>query len=193
MACLEAPEPAEVPASLRRADGRSVYQRHGGVRFATHAQLTMEQRMLALARAGGAPRMDRAEAARALGADLAQLERALAGRAQDAQDAARTRTGLRVDQAAAALSVLTDGRRVSVINAPAGSGKTWVLAAAGRAWAAAGLGPGHRDHAVPVGPQHPGRRGPGVLQQRPVPGPPARPARRPRPHPAAARRPGPDR
>ena len=128
-----------MPASLLRADGRSVYQRHGGVRFATHAQLTMEQRMLALARADGAPRMDRAEAARALGADLAQLERALAGGAQDAHGQ-RTRTGLRVDQAAAALSVLTDGRRVSVINAPAGSGKTWVLAAAGRAWAAAGLG-----------------------------------------------------
>jgi AAA domain len=36
--------------------------------------------------------------------------------------------------------VLTDGRRVSVINAPAGSGKTWVLAAAGQVWAAAGLG-----------------------------------------------------
>ena len=36
--------------------------------------------------------------------------------------------------------MLTDGRRVSVINAPAGSGKTWVLAAAGQAWAAAGLG-----------------------------------------------------
>jgi hypothetical protein len=47
---------------------------------------------------------------------------------------------LREDQAAAALAVLTDDRRVSVINAPAGSGKTWVLAAAGRAWAAAGLG-----------------------------------------------------
>ena len=84
--------------------------------------------------------MDRADAARALGADLAQLERALAGRAQDAQGTQRTRTGLREDQAAAALSVLTDGKRVSVINAPAGSGKTWVLAAAGRAWAAAGLG-----------------------------------------------------
>ena len=88
--------------------------------------------------------MTRADAARALGADLAQLEAALAGRARDAQgqDAPgpRTRTGLREDQAAAALSVLTDGRRVSVINAPAGSGKTWVLAAAGTAWAAAGLG-----------------------------------------------------
>jgi TrwC relaxase len=129
VACLEAPERAEVPASLRRADGRSVYQRHGGVRFATHAQLSVEQRMVALARANGAPRMDRAEAARALGADLAQLDRALAGDVQGT----RTQTGLRVDQAAAALSVLTDGKRVSVINAPAGSGKTWVLAAAGRA------------------------------------------------------------
>ena len=37
--------------------------------------------------------------------------------------------------------MLTDGRRVSVINAPAGSGKTRVLAEAARAWAAAGLGP----------------------------------------------------
>ena len=144
VACLEAPEPAEVPASLRRADGRSVYQRHGGVRFATHTQLTLEQRMLALARTSGAPRMDRAEAARALGTDLAQLDRALAGHAHDTQDDAqgpRTRTGLRVDQAAAALSVLTDGRRVSVINAPAGTGKTWVLTETGRAWTATGLGP----------------------------------------------------
>jgi conjugative relaxase-like TrwC/TraI family protein len=136
VACLQAPEPVQVPASLLRADGRSVYQRHGGVRFATHTQLTMEQRMLALARTSGAPRLDRAEAARLLGADLAQFEAAPVGRAQDT----RTRTGLRADQAAAALSVLTDGRRVSVIKAPAGSGKTWVLTAAGRAWAAAGLG-----------------------------------------------------
>ena len=98
--------------------------------------------MVALARASSAPRMDRADAARALGADLAQLDRALAGHVRDTPGAhdRRTRTGLREDQAAAALSVLTDGKRVSVLDAPAGSGKTWVLAAAGRAWAAAGLG-----------------------------------------------------
>ena len=72
--CLEAPEPVQVPASLLRADGRSVYQRHGGVRYATRAQLTMEERMLAQARASGAPRMDRAQAAHALGADPAELE-----------------------------------------------------------------------------------------------------------------------
>ena len=147
VACLEAPEPAEVPANLLRADGRSIYQRHGGVRYATHAQLSIEERMLALARASGAPRIARADAAHALGADLAQLEAALAAahqmraRARRAGHARRgTRTGLRADQAAAALAVLTDGRRASVINAPAGAGKTWVLAAAGRAWAAAGLG-----------------------------------------------------
>ena len=72
VACLEAPEPAEVPRSLLRADGRSVYQRHGGVRYATHAQLTMEQRMLALARAerraAHGPRRGRAGARRGPGA-----------------------------------------------------------------------------------------------------------------------------
>jgi hypothetical protein len=140
--CLEAPEPADVPPSLRRADGRSVYQRHGGVRYATRAQLGMEERMLAQACAEGAPRLTRAAAAQALGADLAQMEGALEGCAHDTQPAQdqQTGSGLRVDQAAAAMAVLSDGRRVSVINAPAGSGKTWVLAALGRAWQEAGLG-----------------------------------------------------
>jgi hypothetical protein len=38
--CLEAPELAEVPRSLLRADGRSVYQRHGGTRYAAPAART---------------------------------------------------------------------------------------------------------------------------------------------------------
>jgi AAA domain/TrwC relaxase len=137
---LEAPEAVQVPRSLLRADGRSIYQRHGGVRYATRAQLAMEDRMLAQACAGDAPCLTRAEAARALGADPARLEHALDGSARDTPNE-RTASGLREDQAAAVLSVLTDGKRVSVINAPAGSGKTHVLAAAGRAWEAAGLGP----------------------------------------------------
>jgi conjugative relaxase-like TrwC/TraI family protein len=141
--CLEAPEPAEAPASLWRADGRSVYQRHGGTRYASRAQLAMEERMVAQAGADGAPRLTPAEAAHALGADPARLEDALAGRAHDTRDAqdARTGSGLREDQAAAALAVLVDGRLVSVINAPAGAGKTRVLAEAARIWARAGLGP----------------------------------------------------
>jgi conjugative relaxase-like TrwC/TraI family protein len=141
--CVEAPEPAGVPRSLLRADGRSVYQRHGGTRYTTRAQLAMEERMLAQARADSAPRLARAQAAHALGADPARLEDALAGRAQDAREAqdARTGSGLREDQAAATLAALTDGRLVSVLNAPAGAGKTRVLAEAARIWAEAGLGP----------------------------------------------------
>ena len=184
--CLEAPEPAQIPASLLRADGRSVYQRHGGVRYATRAQLTLEERMSAQARASGAPRMDRAQAAHALGADPAALEETLTGRAEDA-DAPRAQSGLRADQAAAAWSALTDGRRVSVINAPAGIRED-TRAGRGRADLGRGrAGPGNRHHPLPVRPEHPGRRSPGQLQQRPVPGPPARPARRPRP---GAHRPG---
>ena len=147
--------------------------------------------MVAQAGADGAPRVTRAQAARALGADPARLEDALAGRArgageaQDARDAQDTRTGsgLREDQAAAALAVLTDGRLVSVINAPAGAGKTRVLAEAARIWAEAGLGP-----VIGITPSQSARNTlaagvPGVVQRRPVPGPPARPARRPRPRP----------
>jgi hypothetical protein len=136
--CLEAPEAVEVPRSLLRADGRSVYQRHGGVRYATRAQLAMEERLVAQASAGIAPRLNRAGAARALGADLARLEDTLAGRAQEIQDHHPERTGLTAAQAAAVLSVLTDGKRVSVINAPAGSGKTRVMTEAARLWEAAG-------------------------------------------------------
>jgi AAA domain len=136
--CLEAPEAVQVPRSLLRADGRSIYQRHGGVRYATRAQLATEERLVTQASAGTAPRLTRAGAARALGADLARLEDALAGRAQELQDHHPERTGLTADQSAAVLSVLTDGKRVSVLNAPAGSGKTRVMTEAARVWAAGG-------------------------------------------------------
>jgi conjugative relaxase-like TrwC/TraI family protein len=146
--CLEAPEPVEAPRSLLRKDGRNIYQRHGGVRYATRAQLTMEERIVAQAGAEGAPRLTREAAARALGADLARLDHALEGHAPDTQNEAlnahaqeqMTGSGLREDQAAAAMSVLSDGRRVSVINAPAGSGKTRVLAELGRMWQESDLG-----------------------------------------------------
>ena len=129
-----------MPPGLRRADGRSIYQRHGGTRYATRAQLAMEQRMLTQARASTAPRLAREQAAHALGADLARLEDALTGETLGPREQL-THTGLREDQAAAALTALTDGRLVSVLNAPAGSGKTRVLAQAARIWAEAGLGP----------------------------------------------------
>jgi hypothetical protein len=98
----------------------------------------MEERLVAQARADAAPRLTRADAARALGTDLARLEDALAGRAQEIQNHHPERSGLTADQATAVLSVLTDGQRVSVINAPAGSGKTRVMTEAARVWVAAG-------------------------------------------------------
>ncbi len=139
--CLEAPEAVEVPRSLLRADGRSIYQRHGGVRYATRAQLAMEQRLVAQASAAAAPCLTRADAAQALGADPAQLEDTLTGRAQETQTNHPERTGLTPNQTAAVLSVLTDGQRVSVINAPAGSGKTRVMTEAARLWSESGRGP----------------------------------------------------
>ena len=190
VACLEAPEPVQVPASLLRADGRGVYQRHGGVRFATHAQLSMEQRMLALARASGAPSgpgRRRAGARRGPG-----FARTRAGRRR-----VRCARGAHADRAARGSGrrgAVGADRRQAGLGAQRASG-VWQDVGAGRGGYRVGRGrarPGHRDHAVPVGPQHPGRRGARVVQLRPVPGPLARPARRPRPGPPAARRPGRD-
>jgi hypothetical protein len=132
VACLEAPEAVPVPAALRRADGRSVYRRHGGIKYATRVQVSREEQLVAQAGARGAPAMTREEAARALGAEVAELEAALV-EPPDAE-ATTAACGLRMDQAAAAFHVLTSGRRVEVIVGPAGSGKTHVLAAIGRAW-----------------------------------------------------------
>ena len=145
VACLEAPEAAPAPASLRRADGRSVYQRHGGVKYATRVQLSREEKLVAQAGARGGPAMSPEQAARALGADVGELEAAL--HQPPGAEVKTTACGLRMDQAAAAFHVLTSDRRVEVIVGPAGAGKTRVLAADRQGLVA---GPGGRDHAVAV-------------------------------------------
>ena len=79
MVCLEAPEWPPLPASLRRElDGRSVYTRPGAARYATAAQLTLEEQLVAHAQTQGAPRLPGELAARRLGADPALLEAAAA-------------------------------------------------------------------------------------------------------------------
>jgi conjugative relaxase-like TrwC/TraI family protein len=54
---LAAPEWPRVPDCLRRASGESRYFPHGAIRYATSAQLTVEERLLAQARQTGAPRL----------------------------------------------------------------------------------------------------------------------------------------
>ena len=132
--CLEAPEWPPLPASLRRElDGRSIYTRPGAARYATAAQLTLEDKLIAHAQTQGAPRLSGEVAARRLGANPAVLEAQLRGRAHDPREHDAPR-GLRLDQAAAVWHVLTSVRTIEVITGPAGTGKTRVLAAIARAW-----------------------------------------------------------
>jgi len=132
--CLEAPEWPPLPTSLRRElDGRSVYTRPGVTRYATAAQLSLEDTLVAQARTPSAPRLPGEVAARRLGADPALLQAQLRDRTDEARGQVAQR-GLRLDQAAAVWHVLTSARTVEVITGPAGTGKTLVLAADARAW-----------------------------------------------------------
>ena len=138
---LSAPEWPQVPDCLRRASGESLYVPHGAARYATGAQLALEERLLAHARETGAPRLDPAAAARFLGAEQAQLEAHLQapGAAPD-ELGAGTGCGLRLDQASAAYLALTSARRAEVMAGPAGSGKTRTVAEMARIWRQAGMG-----------------------------------------------------
>ncbi len=135
---LDAPEWPRVPDSLRRANGESIYRSHGAELYATRTQLSLEDRLLAEAQSETAPHLLREDAARLLGADLADLEAQLHAHAA-AMDGT-TGGGLRLDQAAAAYLALTSPRRVELIVGPAGTGKTYTAVAMANAWRAAGRG-----------------------------------------------------
>ena len=138
---LSAPEWPRVPDGLRRADGESVFRPHGGERYASHAQLTLEERLLSQAQGPGAPHLDPETAARLLGADMERLQAHLQSAADITTQAGTAGSGLRMDQAAAAWYVLTSPRRAEVVVGPAGTGKTRTAIAMARAWQQAGIGP----------------------------------------------------
>ncbi len=139
---LSAPEWPRVPECLRRPDGESVFRPHGAERFASQAQLTLEERLQAQAQAIGAPRLDPDLVARMLGADRARLEAKLQpGVTTAAAMNEATGSGLRMGQAAAAFFVLTSPRRAEVMVGPPGTGKTRTAVEIARIWTAAGMGP----------------------------------------------------
>jgi conjugative relaxase-like TrwC/TraI family protein len=128
-----------VPQGLTRAsDGGSIYRPHGAEQYATASQLSQEERLLRQAQAQGAPKLEREQAARLLGADAQALEAYIAAGCPASRE--RTATGLRMDQAVAAYRALVSGDRMDIMVGPAGAGKTHVLAAVAGAWRAAGMG-----------------------------------------------------
>ena len=142
VALLSAPEWPRVPDSLRRSGGESVFRPHGAERYASQAQLTLEERLKAQAQAIGAPGLDPDLVAGTLGTDRGRLEAQL--RPEPATAAAMsevTGSGLRMDQAAAAFFILTSPRRAEVMVGPPGTGKTRTAVEIARIWAAAGMGP----------------------------------------------------
>ncbi|MHB1447044.1 MAG: MobF family relaxase, partial [Acidimicrobiales bacterium] len=113
---LTLPEAFCVPDRLRRAaDGGSVYRQHGVERYTTTGALSAERRILAAAQRADGPRVtgDRA------GAVLAEA-------------------GLGLDQSLVVRDVLGSGRVTQCVLGPAGTGKTFAMAAVARAWRTGG-------------------------------------------------------
>ena len=140
---LEAAGLAEVPAALRRPDGRSVYSPHDRALYTTRPQLDREEQLLAAACQSGGPAAPAEAVAAALGADPAELD-ALPGRIQPGTAPAEAVTGdqerryaggLRPDQAAAVWGIMTSGRPVDLLIGPAGTGKSRIMGTLAALWA----------------------------------------------------------
>ena len=138
---LSAPQWPVPPPSLLR-EGESTFLPHGAEKYATKAQLSLEDQLLTQAQEQAAPRLDPDTAARLLGADRAKLETRLRPEPTTAAALSEiTGSGLRMDQAVAAYHLLTSARRAEVMVGPAGTGKTRTAVEMARMWQAAGMGP----------------------------------------------------
>ncbi|WP_078894846.1 MobF family relaxase [Streptomyces sp. NRRL S-1022] len=100
-----------LPPELTRDDGLSVYARHGAVRYATKAHLEREGRVIEQATELGAPAVSR-----------------------EAIEAAVAEAGLNEGQEKAFRSILASGRRMEVVAAPAGTGKSRLAGAIHDTW-----------------------------------------------------------
>lgn len=112
---LSVPDPVVDPAPLRRADGRSVYERAHSRLYATIQTLQAEEAILEAARCDD-------------------------GRRLTATDLAGQAAGVRLNRGQAAMlqEIATSGARVQLVLAPAGSGKTTAMGAFATAWEASG-------------------------------------------------------
>ena len=110
-----------LPEQLRLRDGRSAYQEPAGQRFCTIGQIAAEHILLDAAVERGTPAMSRDDA-EAVADRFAEHGRALFA-----------------DQRAAVTGILSDGARVKVLVAAAGSGKSFVTGAIADARADHGL------------------------------------------------------
>ena len=110
---LQAPSVVDEPSELRRASGESVFVEHNAQRFTTHRTLREESALAAWGRRRDGVRISEATVRRAVdGAKLnAGQKRAVAGFA-------------------------TSGRRVQLLYAPAGAGKTTAMRVFADAWRA---------------------------------------------------------
>jgi hypothetical protein len=152
---LTAPEMVAVPEAYRRADGLSLWRRHGAEVYTTRAMLDTETRLLRAAAQTGAPGIDPEQAAVALGADRQRVEARLwreqaqsgatsvAGGAPEPPEGAvapLSGAGLTDDQTQAAYGILTSGRAIDILIGPAGTGKTRTVARIAQAWRQSGVG-----------------------------------------------------
>jgi conjugative relaxase-like TrwC/TraI family protein len=115
VALLTAPDPVEVPAELRRPqDGRSIFRPHIDERYATLAQLAIEERIVVGARQLTAPAI--------VGPELELLRVELAA------------AGLGADQVEAVAGIVSSGRAGDVLIGPAGTGKSYTVSALADVW-----------------------------------------------------------
>ncbi|MGH9287292.1 MAG: AAA family ATPase [Acidimicrobiales bacterium] len=96
-----------------------MFERHGAVRYTTHATLAIEQEVIDIVTVG-----------RGAGRGVADA---------DAVHRSIARAGLGEDQAAAVRAVTLDGHVVACVVGPAGTGKSRTMGAAAAAWQASGV------------------------------------------------------